>query len=88
MSRAYTPERTFWEKAMLLHEETFRSSAGGPKARLARHYYDLWRLITKGVAVKAVADHELFARVAAQFHGQAKTFPRRRPNRTSRWGCR
>lgn len=63
--RTVTPERTFWEKAMLLHEETFRSSGGGPKARLARHYYDLWCLITKGVASKAVADHELFARVAA-----------------------
>lgn len=63
--RAVTPERTFWEKAMLLHEESFRSSAGGPKARLARHYYDLWCLITKGVAGKAAADRELFSRVAA-----------------------
>ena len=35
--RTVTPERTFWEKAMLLHEETFRTLGAGPKARLARH---------------------------------------------------
>lgn len=63
--RTVEPERTFWEKAMLLHEETFRASTGGPKARLARHYYDLWCLITKGVAERAIADLELFNRIAA-----------------------
>jgi hypothetical protein len=63
--RTVTPERTFWEKAMLLHEETFRTSGAGPKARLARHYYDLWCLVTKGVGEKAFADRELFARIAA-----------------------
>jgi predicted nucleotidyltransferase component of viral defense system len=50
---------------MLLHEETFRKSGGGPKVRLARHYYDLWCLINKKVAEKAMADLELFERVAA-----------------------
>lgn len=62
--RAVAPERTFWEKAMLLHEETFRDSVG-PKARLARHYYDLWCLIRAGISEKAVADQGLFERVAA-----------------------
>lgn len=61
--RAVAPERTFWEKAMLLHEETFRD--GGPKTRLARHYYDVWCLIRAGVADKALADAGLFERVAA-----------------------
>ncbi len=61
--RALAPTRTFWEKAMLLHEETYRS--GGPKARLARHYYDLWCLIRAGVGAAAADDHDLFARVAA-----------------------
>jgi hypothetical protein len=60
-----TPERTFWEKAMLLHEETFRTGVENPKARLARHYYDLWCLIRAGVAERAAADVDLFARVAA-----------------------
>jgi len=63
--RTVEPIRTFWEKAMLLHEETFRKSSTGPKVRLARHYYDLWFLIEKGVAEKAKADLELFQRVAA-----------------------
>jgi Nucleotidyl transferase AbiEii toxin, Type IV TA system len=62
--RTLAPERTFWEKAMLLHEETYRSSEG-PKGRLARHYYDLWCLISRGVAEKAAADLDLFKRVAA-----------------------
>ena len=62
--RTVAPERTFWEKAMLLHEETYRMG-DGPKGRLARHYYDLWCLIRKGVAQKAIADRGLFGRVAA-----------------------
>jgi hypothetical protein len=63
--RTVAPERTFWEKAMLLHEETFRTSSGGLKARLARHYYDLWCLIQSGIAEKALADTALFNRVVA-----------------------
>jgi hypothetical protein len=45
---------------MLLHEETFRPSDKRRKARLSRHYYDLWCLITKGVADQAMADNDLF----------------------------
>ncbi len=58
------PERTFWEKAMLLHEENCRPPDKPRKARLARHYYDLWCLIVQGVARRAVASPGLFARVA------------------------
>ena len=57
-------ERTFWEKAMLLHEETFRPPDKPRRIRMARHYYDLWCLITRGVAVSAATDTALFARVA------------------------
>ena len=57
-------ERTFWEKAMLLHEETFRPAEKPRRARLSRHYYDLWCLIKKGIAARAVADLGLFDRVA------------------------
>jgi hypothetical protein len=63
--RALAPERTFWEKAMLLHEETYRPANKPRKARLARHYYDLWCLIEKGIAAKAARDESLFARTAA-----------------------
>jgi hypothetical protein len=62
--RCLSPRRTFWEKAMLLHEETYRPSDKLRRARLARHYYDLYCLIQGGVAVAALEDQELFERVA------------------------
>lgn len=63
--RAVMPKRTFWEKAMLLHEETFRPADGKRrKEYMARHYYDLFRMIEAGVADEAMADEELFAHVA------------------------
>jgi hypothetical protein len=62
--RAVAPERTFWEKAMLLHEETYTAGPAGPKARLSRHYYDLWCLIGAGIAERAATDDRLFERVA------------------------
>jgi hypothetical protein len=57
-------ERTFWEKAMLLHEEGFRPADKPRRVRLSRHYYDLWCLIRKGIAAQAITDPELFNRVA------------------------
>ena len=63
--RTVAPERTFWEKVSLLHEEGYRTGKEGPKARLARHYYDLWCLIRAGIADRAVADTGLFHRVVA-----------------------
>jgi len=60
-----SPRRTFWEKAMLLHEETFRPAKSQRKARLARHYYDLYQLIRAGVGRDAAGDLDLFHRIAA-----------------------
>jgi hypothetical protein len=57
-------ERTFWEKACLLHEETFRPAGKPRKLRMARHYYDLWCLLKAGVGARALADPDLFQRVA------------------------
>lgn len=62
--RTLAAERTFWEKAMLLHEETFRTADKPHKLRMARHYYDLWCLITQGVADRAAGERALFERVA------------------------
>lgn len=78
--RAVAPERTFWEKVALLHEETYREGTVAPKARLARHYYDLWCLVTRGVAERAVADSDLFKRVASH---RAVFFRRSREAQTS-----
>lgn len=63
--RALAPERTFWEKAMLLHEEACRPAEKRKlSVRMARHYYDLWCLITKGVAERAVKREDIFTRTA------------------------
>ena len=56
------PERTFWEKVSLLHE--LEGRAAGSRARLSRHYYDLWCLEQKQVAASALESPELFRRVA------------------------
>jgi len=64
--RAVMPRRTFWEKAMLLHEETFRPPGKTwLRKAMARHYYDLYRLIQAGIGDQAVQDLDLFHRIAA-----------------------
>lgn len=62
---ALAPERTFWEKAMLLHEETYRPADKVRRPRMARHYYDLFRMIEQGVGERAAGDKDLFDQVAA-----------------------
>jgi hypothetical protein len=62
--RSVMPRRTFWEKAMLLHEETFRPEAKRRGEAKARHYYDLYRLILAGIGDESAQDLELFERVA------------------------
>lgn len=59
--KAVAPERTFWEKTMLLHEENHREK----KARrfLARHYYDIFCLMKAGIADRAAKDMDLFQRI-------------------------
>lgn len=63
--RSVMPRRTFWEKAMLLHEETFRPEDKRRRVAMARHYYDLYRLILAGVGEESARDRDLFDRVAA-----------------------
>ncbi len=63
--RVLAAERTFWEKVMLLHEENFRPLVAKRRpARLARHYYDLWCLITKGIAEAALDREDICVRAA------------------------
>ena len=57
-------ERTFWEKATILHAEYHRPTDKAMPDRLSRHYCDFSELIRKGVAKEAVAQIELLARVA------------------------
>ncbi len=64
--RAVMPKRTFWEKAMLLHEETFRpeDKKFNQKGK-ARHYFDLYHLIQAGIGKEASQDLDLFNRIVA-----------------------
>ena len=56
-------ERTFWEKATILHAEAHREEGKGTPARLSRHYADLAALAVHPCAAKALAKDELRARV-------------------------
>lgn len=56
-------ERTFWEKATLLHAEYHRPPEKGLPLRLSRHYYDTARLISAGVGARAIGRPELLRRV-------------------------
>ena len=54
-----TAERTFWEKATILHQEAHRQPAGRLPPRYSRHYYDLYRLSRSPIRDKALAQIDL-----------------------------
>ncbi len=60
--RTVSPERTFWEKATILHKEAFRNNGVIPP-RYSRHYYDLYCMDKSFVKERAFADMELLERV-------------------------
>jgi Nucleotidyl transferase AbiEii toxin, Type IV TA system len=65
-------ERTFWEKATILHTEYHRPADKPTPDRFSRHYADTAALVLHQVASAAVAMHELRDRVAgwkSQFFG-------------------
>lgn len=63
--RSLAAERTFWEKATLLHAEAHRAADRPMPARYARHYHDLARMAAAPVAERALADAALRQRVVA-----------------------
>ena len=60
---AIAAERTFWEKATILHQEAHRK-ARIPQ-RYSRHYYDLYKLALSPVRASALADRKLLRDVVA-----------------------
>jgi hypothetical protein len=52
--RTITAERTFWEKATILHQEAHRSGNKSLPLRYSRHYYDLFRLSTSPLRKRAL----------------------------------
>lgn len=61
--RTASPERTFWEKATILHQEANRPEGKAMPRRYSRHYYDMYRLGHSFVLEKALLQPDLLTRV-------------------------
>lgn len=57
------PERTFWEKATILHHEAHRPESLAMPSRYSRHYYDLYQLALSGVKDAAISQPEMLRKV-------------------------
>jgi hypothetical protein len=88
--RVLAAERTFWEKATLLHCEYHRPDDRAGKERTSRHYYDLFRLYRNPIGDRALASPDLldavvrhkslffattFANYAASLNGGLRLVP-------------
>ena len=62
--KVLSAERTFWEKATILHAEFHRPTEKALPERFSRHYSDFYELIRKGVSKSATTKLDLLARVA------------------------
>ena len=63
MVHVVVPERTFWEKICLLHEEFAKSQEFMRTERLSRHLYDLERMYSTDIAEKALSNKELYTSI-------------------------
>lgn len=61
--RVITAERTFWEKATILHHEAHRPSGNPQPPRYSRHYYDVAKMAESPVKHAALANTDLLANV-------------------------
>ena len=59
-----TAERSFWEKATILHQEALRPENSEIPARYSRHYYDLYCMSKTPIKDNAIAQPELLEEVA------------------------
>jgi hypothetical protein len=62
--RVLNAERTFWEKATILHQYAHLPLDKNLPPRISRHYYDFFRLLNSPVKEKALEDISLLERVA------------------------
>lgn len=60
---AIKAERTFWEKAVILHNEFFRTEKQPAPIRYSRHYYDLAMISRSKVKDEAINDLNLLGQV-------------------------
>ena len=61
---AITSERTFWEKATILHQIASVDESKPVLPRCSRHYYDLFQMTHSPVKTSALADLNLLQQVA------------------------
>jgi hypothetical protein len=66
-------QRTFWEKATILHSEFHRPADQPTPTRYARHYFDMVRLLAHSDAERFLADAQECAKVA---HWKSRVFAR------------
>ena len=57
--RAIKAERTFWEKATILHHEAYRPKGNTQPPRISRHYYDLAQMAESTIKDTALAHLDL-----------------------------
>ncbi|MCC7442256.1 MAG: nucleotidyl transferase AbiEii/AbiGii toxin family protein [Bdellovibrionales bacterium] len=62
--RVLNAERTFWEKATILHQYAHLPETKALPDRISRHYYDFYQLLNSDIKVRALADVALLERVA------------------------
>lgn len=58
-----SPERTFWEKATLMHVECQRGEFRASAQRMSRHWYDLAMLADRDIGQAALSNRDLLADV-------------------------
>jgi predicted nucleotidyltransferase component of viral defense system len=64
--QAVAPERTFWEKVCLLHEEFSKKEQDKIRVnRMSRHLYDIVMMMETPIAAKALNDTELYKHIIA-----------------------
>ena len=56
-------ERTFWEKATILHDQYHRADDYKTADRISRHYYDFYKLAKAGISERVVKNLELLESV-------------------------
>jgi len=64
--RVLAPERTFWEKATLVHAENHRPEPKAVGSRLSRHYADLAALESHDIGARALQRIDLLRGVAQE----------------------
>jgi len=62
-ARTVSAERSFWEKATILHQEAHRSTEKTIPLRYSRHYYDLYQLSKTDILEKALDQIDLLSGV-------------------------